>query len=304
MQAHRFAMESLKKNAAQMKDRYDKQAWEPNLSPGDIVFVYMPRVKNQAVKLKLSKVYHGPFVIVKYHTATTVYLKDIRSGKFVLKPVAIGRLKKMGNNNIRTQEHVDQEAAEEEDPLEVGDIPLDSLIPDTRQQPDLNRAPPGQEAEPPVGQKDMVPPRDDMDGKGDWVSNGNQSDRAASAPLISEQMELPKQTTNPGGNRTSRRTPMGYRIHKGVKSDNLSPVESVLDVARIRDEMHVNPLDPRDHPSNMRYFPRISPNSLRISPKFRADIQIQSLTYTYLFIKTKLFLLNMKGCFISFNLIY
>ena len=239
MQAHRFAMESLKKNAEQMKDRYDKRAWEPNLSPGDIVFVYMPRVKNQAVKLKLSKVYHGPFAIVKYHTATTVYLKDIRSGKFVLKPVAIGRLKKMGKNNIRTQEQVDQEAAEGEDPLEVGDIPLDSLIPDTHQQPDLNRAPPGRAAEPPVGQKDMVPPGDDMDGKGDRVSNGNQSDRAASAPLISEQMELPNQTTNPGGNRTSRRTPMGYRIHKGVKSDDLSPVESVLDVARIRDEMHV-----------------------------------------------------------------
>ena len=168
-----------------------------------------------------------------------MYLKDIRSGKFVLKPVAIGRLKKMGKNNIRTQEQVDQEAAEGEDPLEVGDIPLDSLIPDTHQQPDLNRAPPGQEAEPPVGQKDMVHPGDDMDGKGDRVSNGNQSDRAASAPLIGEQMELPKQTTNSGGNRTSRRTPMGYRIHKGVKSDDLSPVESVLDVARIRDEMHV-----------------------------------------------------------------
>ena len=239
MQAHRFAMESLKKNAARMKDRYDKRAWEPNLSPGDIVFVYMPRVKNQAVKLKLSKVYHGPFAIVKFHTATTVYLKDIRSGKFVLKPVAIGRLKKMGMNNIRAQENVAQEAEEEEDPLEVGDIPLDSLIPDTPQQPDLNRAPPGQEAEAPVGDKDMVPPGNYKDGESDRVSNGNQSDRAASAPLINERMELPKQTTNPGGNRTSRRTPMGYKLDKGVKSDDLSPVKSVLDVAKIRDEMHV-----------------------------------------------------------------
>ena len=102
--------------------------------------------------------YHGPFAIVKFHIATTVYLKDIRSGKFVLKPVAIGRLKKMGKNNIRAQEHVDQEAEEEEDPLEVGDITLDSLIPDIPQHPDLNRAPPGQEAEAPVGDKDMVPP--------------------------------------------------------------------------------------------------------------------------------------------------
>ena len=46
-----------------------------------------------------------------------------------------------------------------------------------------------------------------------------------------------------------------------------------------------NPLDPTDLPSNMWYFPRISPKSLEISPKFRANSQIQSLTYVYLFIK-------------------
>ena len=44
----------------------------------------------------------------------------------------------------------------------------------------------------------------------------------------------------------------------------------------------LNPLDPTDLPSNMRYFPRISPNSLKISPKFRANSLIQSLTYVYL----------------------
>ena len=30
-------------------------------------------------------------------------------------------------------------------------------------------------------------------------------------------------------------------------------------------KVHFNPLDPTDLPSNMRYFPRISPNSLKIS---------------------------------------
>ena len=48
-----------------------------------------------------------------------------------------------------------------------------------------------------------------------------------------------------------------------------------------------NPLDPTDIPSNMWYFPRISPNSLRNSPKCRASVQIQSATYPYLSIKTK-----------------
>ena len=48
----------------------------------------------------------------------------------------------------------------------------------------------------------------------------------------------------------------------------------------------LNPLDPTDLPSNMRYFPRISPNSLKISPEFRANIQIQRPTYVYLLIVT------------------
>ena len=50
---------------------------------------------------------------------------------------------------------------------------------------------------------------------------------------------------------------------------------------------NINPLDPTDLPFNMRYFPRISPNSLEISPKLRSNIIIQSPSDPYLFIKTK-----------------
>ena len=46
----------------------------------------------------------------------------------------------------------------------------------------------------------------------------------------------------------------------------------------------LNPLDPMDLPSSMRYFPRISPNSLKISPKVRGNIQSQSTTHAYIFI--------------------
>ena len=60
----------------------------------------------------------------------------------------------------------------------------------------------------------------------------------------------------------------------------------------------------RDLSSNMRYFPRISPISLKISPKFRATIHIQSLTNAHIFIKTKSFPLRVKGNFTGFNLIY
>ena len=54
----------------------------------------------------------------------------------------------------------------------------------------------------------------------------------------------------------------------------------------------------------MGYFPRMSPNSLKICPKRRVNVHIQSPTDLYLLIKTKSFLLNLKGHFISFNLIY
>ena len=46
-------------------------------------------------------------------------------------------------------------------------------------------------------------------------------------------------------------------------------------------------IDPKGLSSNMRYFPRISQNSLKIPLKFRANTQIQSLTNAYLLIKMK-----------------
>ena len=66
----------------------------------------------------------------------------------------------------------------------------------------------------------------------------------------------------------------------------------------------INPIDPIDLSSNMWYFPRISPNSLKISPIFRANIQIQNVTYMHLFISTESILLHWRGHFIAFNLIY
>ena len=51
----------------------------------------------------------------------------------------------------------------------------------------------------------------------------------------------------------------------------------------------------------MGYFPRISPNSLKISPKFRANILIQRPTYVYLFIITISFLLHLREHLSSFN---
>ena len=66
----------------------------------------------------------------------------------------------------------------------------------------------------------------------------------------------------------------------------------------------INPLDPTDLTAYMRYFPRISQNSLKIPMNFLADIQIQIFTKDFLFIKTKSLLLRLKENFKGFNLIY
>ena len=68
---------------------------------------------------------------------------------------------------------------------------------------------------------------------------------------------------------------------------------------------HLNPIDPRNLPANMQYFPRNSPNSLKISPKFRANNNIQSLTNADPFYQNEnFFFLHFRGHFIGFYLIY
>ena len=78
----------------------------------------------------------------------------------------------------------------------------------------------------------------------------------------------------------------------------------ILKSSGVSDGFLINPIDPGDLSSNMLYFTRISQNSLKISPKFRATIDIQSFTNAHIFIKTKSFLLHFTGYFSGFNLIY
>ena len=56
---------------------------------------------------------------------------------------------------------------------------------------------------------------------------------------------------------------------------NMCPLSTNINVM-----YDLNPIDPRNLPSNMQYFPR---NSLKISPKVRANNHIQSPTNADLF---------------------
>ena len=78
---------------------------------------------------------------------------------------------------------------------------------------------------------------------------------------------------------------------------------SLICLLQVPQHIVLNPLDPTDLPSNMRYFPRISPNSLKISQKFRANTLIQRPIYVYLLIITISFLLHLREHLSSFNLI-
>ena len=64
--------------------------------------------------------------------------------------------------------------------------------------------------------------------------------------------------------------------------------------------LHV-PISPHIISCDMQYFPMISRNSFKSSSKVWENMQIQRFFYTYLFIKTKLFLLHLIGLFMGFN---
>ena len=60
-----------------MKTRYDVKASEPNIRDGDRVWLYWLTLTDPSSKLKLANVYHGPYIIVPYHTNSTVWLKHV-----------------------------------------------------------------------------------------------------------------------------------------------------------------------------------------------------------------------------------
>ena len=50
--------------------------------------------EDPTTKLKLAKAYHGPFLVVEYHTDSAEWLKHCITGKYMTKPITIQRLKR------------------------------------------------------------------------------------------------------------------------------------------------------------------------------------------------------------------
>ena len=233
-EAHQYASKMMAEKSKQMKERYDKQVWEPTLNPGDIVYVYTPRIQDHTLKLKLAKIYHGPFVIIRFHTDTTVYLKDIKSGKYIAKPVAIARLKKAGTKDLRQEEP----SGDIGEPLDIGDIPLDSFeLPHTGK---LNGNKSGSfvKGTGTVGddnsQVERVTGTHDS-GLCEQVHNETSTPTPGESPV-----SVPsKLLTEPSNKIKTRRLPMSYFQIGGEKSETLKEMKTVEDFAHLNGERHV-----------------------------------------------------------------
>lgn len=123
-EAARMALSSTQEK---MKARYDRSIFMPDIAPGDIVYLYWPRINKPGRKLKLGKIYHGPMIVLRYNTEKTVFLKRIQDGKILSKPVTVDRLKKaLLPHNVEEWEGIQNV----EDPpveLDEGDFPFDSF---------------------------------------------------------------------------------------------------------------------------------------------------------------------------------
>ena len=102
-QVQKIAQENFAHTQQLMKARYDKKATDIPLKTGDIVWLHVPRLRQQRTKLKLQPTFQGPYLLVRFTTKTTVILKRMSDGKFIIKPVTVCRLKKVTMRDENTQ---------------------------------------------------------------------------------------------------------------------------------------------------------------------------------------------------------
>ena len=77
------------------KARYDKNMKQFPLTPGDTVYLHMPRIhRMRGLRKKLIAPFHGPYLLVSIRSPTSVMLKRLSDGKYLTKPVSIHRIKR------------------------------------------------------------------------------------------------------------------------------------------------------------------------------------------------------------------
>ena len=78
-----------------MKERFDKSAARHKFSVGDYVFMYIPSLLVKKVSRKLQATFSGPYLLLKFHSPSTVILKRVQDGYRLKNPVHVERLRSL-----------------------------------------------------------------------------------------------------------------------------------------------------------------------------------------------------------------
>ena len=230
--ASKFAAEHMKKVHAQMKERYDKTAYDPGLEEGDICWLYWPRIKDPKTKLKLARVFHGPYAIVRYHTETTVFLRHTGTGKFINRPVNIMRLKRgMSREEVNKRWQPIEENIEDPEELDEGDLPLDSFEL-------IDREP--QTAAEPCEPADKDSDKENANGnEDDTVESDQRSDSGDQAAIdpstVVESGKPPDDSPIPSRTEVIDESPKAVKIlHENPSDNSFHLIKKVTDVRKPR----------------------------------------------------------------------
>ena len=91
-QARQDALDAIRSSQADMKERYDRTAKEPNFKVGQIVYLRLGQTTKKQ-KRALAPKFIGPYLIVDFPSPVTVRLKRLTDSVILDKTVAVSRLK-------------------------------------------------------------------------------------------------------------------------------------------------------------------------------------------------------------------
>ena len=76
-----------------MKEYFDKnKATDRQISEGDTVFVFQPKLKTPKTKKKLKAKFHGPFIVVRFTNPAAVVLRNLACRRPLKKSINFNRL--------------------------------------------------------------------------------------------------------------------------------------------------------------------------------------------------------------------
>ena len=85
--------EQLATYKKKMKEYFDKKTTDRQLSEGNTVFVFKPKLKTPKTKKKLQAKYHGPFIVVRFTNLAAVMLRNVASRCTLKKSINVNRLR-------------------------------------------------------------------------------------------------------------------------------------------------------------------------------------------------------------------